>query len=225
MNAMPQYEPLDDVRYPESDGQPMAETDLHWRATVDLALMLKARYRDIDGVYVASDNFVYYREGDPSGVFSPDVYVVFGVESKPRRTYKVWEEGVTPTVVFEITSRSTSLEVEGNKKVLCARLGVREYWLFDPEGDALSPALQGYRLPEDAELTPYEPVEPEDDGSLVSEALGLVLRNDGGRLDLRDVETGERLLPPDELESARVAAEREVIQLRAEVAALHSKGL
>ena len=212
MSAMRREHRPVEVHYPDSDGQPMAETDLHWQATVDLALMLKARYRDRDDVYVASNNFVYYREGDPTSVFSPDVYVVFGVSPKLRRMYKMWEEGAPPSVVFEITSRSTSLEDEGNKKVLCARLGVREYWMFDPEGEALSPALQGYRSTEATPGRTFEPItsEPmigpgvsdvERSRRLRSEALGLILTDESGTLVLRDAESGERLLRPDELQA------------------------
>lgn len=47
--------------------------------------------------------------------------------------------------MLEITSKSTRLHDQGNKKALCLRLGVDEYVLFDPEVDYLDARLKGYR--------------------------------------------------------------------------------
>ena len=60
-----------------------------------------------------------------------------------RRTYLRWDEGAAPAAVFEITSRSTRREDRRTKRPLYQRLGVEEYFLFDPLGDCLVPALQG----------------------------------------------------------------------------------
>jgi Uma2 family endonuclease len=189
-----------DVYYPESDGEPMGETDTHWEATADLTYTLKDRYRDANDVYVASDNFVYYEEGNPRAVFSPDVYVVFGVPKRLRRTYKLWVEGGhAPAVVFEVSSRKTWLEDKGNKMAVCAMLGVREYYLYDPELDYLDPPLQGYRLEGDQYFT----MSPDADGALSSEVLGLTLHLDGAQLVLIDTESGERLLNPRESQAIR----------------------
>ncbi len=208
------------VYYPESDGEPMAETDTHWVATADLALMLKDRYRDADDVYVASDNFVYFEEGNPAAVFSPDVYVVFGVPKRLRRGYKLWEEGQPPAVVIEVSSRKTWLEDKGNKMAVCAMLGVKEYYLFDPEFDYLDPPLQGFRL----EAGQYASIVPGADGGLRSEVLGLKLVVVGDRLEVFDSETGERLLRPEDHRVAREAAEAEVARLRAELERLRGGG-
>jgi Uma2 family endonuclease len=72
--------------------------------------------------------------------------VVQGVAKGERRTYKLWEEGQLPAVVFEITSRGSRLEELGTKQALYAMLGVREYFLYYPLGEYLRPPLQGYRL-------------------------------------------------------------------------------
>ena len=42
-----------------------------------------------------------------------------------------------------VMSRSTRGEDQGKKRRLYERLGVREYWQYDPTGDYLKPALQG----------------------------------------------------------------------------------
>ena len=187
-------QPTSPIDYPESDGEPMAETDLHRDEMVALIEGLKGRYESRSDVYVAGNLFFYYEEGNPSAVFAPDTMVVFRVEKRQRRTYKLWEEHRVPDVVLEVSSRKTSTEDEGNKMVLCRRLGVLEYFLFDPEGDYLEPRLQGYRLV----AGQYRSILPEADGSVASESLGLRFRVEGQ--SLRPVETvsGEPLLRPEE---------------------------
>ena len=197
-------EPTGPVDYPESDGEPMGETDLHRDEMVALIESLKGRYESRPDVYVAGNLFLYYEEGNPSAVFAPDTMVVFGVEKRRRRTYKLWEERRVPDFVLEVSSRKTSTEDEGNKMVLCRRLGVHEYFLFDPEGDYLSPRLQGYRLAGGQ----YGSVEPGADGSVASESLGLRFRVEGVSLRIVDASSGEPLLRPEEERRARRAAEQ-----------------
>ena len=99
-----------DVCYPESDGQPVAETDVHRTLMFELIGMLQTFFRADPHVYISGNLFVYYQEGDPRQVVAPDVFVVQGVRNQPRRIYKLWEEGEAPAVVFELTSRSTRRE-------------------------------------------------------------------------------------------------------------------
>jgi Uma2 family endonuclease len=209
------------VIYPETDGRPMGETELHRDEAYDLIKMLQWHFRDEPDVHVTGNLFVYYEEAIPSSVFCPDVFVARGVDKQRRRTYKLWEEGVPPTVVFEVTSRATRLEDVGKKRALCAELGVAEYYLYDPEDDYLDPPLQGFRL---AEGRSYEPAIVAAAGALVSDALGLSLRLVDGLIELRDARSGEALLRPDEVHRSaaierdrRERAEHEVARLRAEV--------
>ena len=74
---------------------------------------------------------------------APDVFVVVGASSHERRSYLLWQEPKGPDWVLEITSRSTRAEDQGHKRELYRRLGVAEYWQYDPTGDSLRPALQG----------------------------------------------------------------------------------
>ena len=99
-----------EVRYPESDGKPMAETDIHADLLIYLREALKDYFRDDPNVYVAGNLFVYYEEGNPEAVVAPDVFVVKGVPKRRRRIYQVWVEGKAPDVVFELTSESTRWE-------------------------------------------------------------------------------------------------------------------
>jgi Uma2 family endonuclease len=204
------------VDYPETDGKPMAETDVHIDALLYLREALKDYFRDAPQVYVAGNMLLYYEEGNPAACVAPDVFVVQGVAKRERRTYKLWEEGQPPAVVFEITSRGSRLEDLGTKRVVYAMLGVREYFLYDPLGEYLRPPLQGYRLQEGE----YQRLLPSGEGELVSQVLGVELRVEAGRLRVVDPATGERLLTPAEAQAARRAAEAELERLRAELARL-----
>ena len=201
--------PPEDVEYPESDGQPMAETDTHLEQMVD-ALMhpLKERYRQDADVYISGNLFLYYEEGNPRAVVAPDVFVVFGVPKKLRRTYKLWEEGQPPDIVFELTSRKTYRDDLSDKRILYEELGVREYILFDPLRDYLRPPLQGFRLKEDGYYQPLIPDNlPGGEWELDSEVLGLTLQTAGSFLRLYDPQAERYLLSRAEEAEARRQAE------------------
>ncbi|MCZ0941554.1 MAG: Uma2 family endonuclease [Gammaproteobacteria bacterium] len=182
------------VEYPESDGKPMSETPIHWHATVDFAHPLMDRYAMRPDAYVGSDMLMYWVEGDFDKRVSPDVFVAFGPDKEPqRRVWKVWEEGMAADFVLEVTSRSTRRRDEGFKAALYERLGVTEYWQFDPTEDYLSPSLKGRRLGPGGTYEPI-PLKPRDGGlSGWSEALGLELRPEGHALRLFDPALGEFL--------------------------------
>ena len=219
------------VYYPESDGEPMAETDTHRKQMTYLLDALEDYFRGDADVYVAGNLFVYYREGDPTRVVAPDVFVVKGVPKRNRRIYQVWKEGKAPDVVFELTSRGTQQEDLGPKKGTYEMLKVQEYFIFDPLGEYLEPRLVGFRLAEWG----YRRVAEEP---LVSQMLGLELRVEGEMLRLVDPETGEKFLTSLESQEARRRAEAlatreietrrqaeaEVERLQAELARLRAAG-
>jgi Uma2 family endonuclease len=199
------------VHYPESDGKPMGETDLHRDLMTDLIFALKWFLRSTRA-YVAGNLFIYYEEGNPRAAVAPDVFVVLGVEQRRRRIFQTWREGGrAPDVVIEITSKKTRKDDRERKPTIYAALGVREYFIFDPHGEYLEPPLQGYRLVQGA----YEPIATYP---LRSEVLNLELRQEDGMLRLYHPQTGERLPTSDEEAQARRAAE--AARLAAEAARL-----
>jgi Uma2 family endonuclease len=206
----------DDVHYPESDGEPMAETELHREVMTDLINALKRRYASAPDVYINGNMFFYDVQGDPRSSFSPDVFVVRGIPKERRRIYKIWEEGEVPCFIIEVTSAKTRSEDTGSKKTRYERLGCEEYFLFDPEGDYLDPRLQGYRL----ENGRYQPLAAHPDGSLFSRTTGLILRVEGQRLRLVDAVTGEELLWDEEIEPRLKEAEKRAAKAEEEIARL-----
>lgn len=190
---------IGDIEYPESDGQPMAESDVHADEMIYLRLALREHFRAVSDVYVAGNLFFYFKQGDPRAVVAPDLFVVKGVPKGRRKKYLLWEEGRVPCFVVEVTSDSTQREDLTSKKVCYERLGVEEYFLFDPLGDYLEPRLQGYLLVRGR----YEPVVPRTD-TLESRTTGVTLRVEGEQLRLIDTATGASYLRPEELTFRKV---------------------
>ena len=190
-------------------------------------------FRERPDVAVEGYRLPYYVEGDPCSRVAPDMFVVFGVPKRRRRTYLLWEEGKAPDFVLEVTSRSTRRQDRGFKRNLYARLGVREYWLFDPTGDWLDPRLQGNRLSGGR----YEPLSPTgiEGGERVlhSAVLGLDVYVDRGEIRFRDPTTDRKLLTLEEttlaLEEAqqvrrkRTEAELALKEARSRIAELEGK--
>lgn len=201
---------ITEVEYPESDGLPMGETDLHRNWMMRLFDMLRYRYRN-QRVYVACDLLVYYEEGEPSRFVVPDEFVVLDCEPGDRRVFKIWEEGKSPNVVIEVTSRSTKNEDTSHKPDLYARIGVQELFLYDPTSEYMTTPLQGFRLRDGK----YDMIAPDETGRLECRELGLRLGLEDGRLVLFDSQTGEKIQTQSEAAEARAAAaEAEVRRLR-----------
>jgi Uma2 family endonuclease len=204
----------EEVIYPESDGQPMAETDIHRKYMSSLIETLEDFYRDDPAVYVSGNLFVYYVQGDTRKNVAPDVFVVRGVEKRLRRTYQIWKEGKAPDLVIEVTSEDTRWEDMDFKRKLYHRLGVKEYYLYDPTGDYLKDRFLGYRLVGNR----YVPVRlPKGEDRLHSDVLGLHLVLEEGRLRLYDPQQKQFLLTPSEAAEAYRRVEEENARLRAEL--------
>ncbi len=100
--------PPEEIEYPESDGEPMAETDTHRDELAEIVFTLKHHFRGHSDVYVSGNLLLYYEEGDPTKRRAPDVFVVRGVPARQRRTYRLWEEGEAPMMAIELTSKGTA---------------------------------------------------------------------------------------------------------------------
>ena len=197
------------IDYPETDGQPMAETPTHRDAMIDAIQVLRKHFAHRPDVYVSGNMMMYYEEGEPRRCVSPDVFVAMGVEDKDRRTYLLWREAKGPDFVLEVTSKSTRRNDLRTKRALYERLGVAEYVLYDPLGEYLEPPLQGFRLVGGEYIEWEEMRLPWGARALRSEVLGLSLRVRARDRALRlyDSVSGEDLLTFDEEAAAREEAE------------------
>lgn len=222
---------LAEVEYPDSDGESVAESDFQLEPWLYVVNALRTHFRDHADVYVGGNLLIYDEEGNPRSSVAPDVFVVFGVPKHQRRIYQVWVEGKSPDMVLEITSHTTRRRDEEDKPEVYRRMGVQEYFQYDPTGDYLRPALKGRAL--DAQGV-YQPmvVQPLADGGLclVSNQLGLELQLHDGRLWLLD-SAHQKYLPTLEeatlahqvADQARQEAEQRVVLLEAELARLRAQ--
>jgi Uma2 family endonuclease len=192
-----------DPLYPDSDGRELGETDFHTAAVILLREAFEDRYAGRTDVHVASQLLLYFEQGNPSGRRDPDVMVTIGVAGNhPRRSFRVWEEGRVPNVVFEISSENTFREDLGDKRTTYEQIGIREYFLFDAENRWLNPQLQGCRIVGGT----YQPIQPGPGGSLDSVELNVRLVPQGNLLRVIDLATGQMI--PTRGERAEQAEER-----------------
>lgn len=221
------YAPTETELYPETDGKPMAVSDLHRRILTRILQTLENHFTQSPEVYVSGDILMYYREGHPQQVISPDVLVTFGIGQKPRLTYKVWEEGKVPDFVMELSSKSTYRNDLGEKMELYASLGIRDYVLYDAEDLYLPTPLMGFTLVEGR----YVAMSPNADGGIYSEVLGLEFRLRDTHFGIYNPVLEAWLQTPTEVAEARAEnaearaenAEAEAAQLREQLARLQAR--
>jgi hypothetical protein len=154
---------------------------------------------------------MYYEQANQIKSKAPDVMIAFGVRGNHlRRYFRIAEEGVVPSVIFEMTTKKTKDEDEHGKKETYAWLGVKEYFLFDPEDLSIEGQMQGFRQDEGQ----YLALSPDADGRLMSRELGMLLEVEDNLLRLIDTRTGRRLMTFDELFELADEAERKILQAR-----------
>lgn len=143
MNAQLLSPPRQEIIYPESDGQRMADNTLQFRWIVTIVGGLDALYRNDPKVFVAGDLLWYPVEGEPKICAAPDALTVFGRPKGDRGSYKQWlEDNIPPQVVFEINSPNNSAEEMERKLRFYERYGVEEYYFYDPATGELTGYLR-----------------------------------------------------------------------------------
>lgn len=128
------------------------EEGMRQEFTVDrIKWSLQVRYQARKDVFVSNAVFLSYDVNNGNARVRPDLFIAFGVDAATIRVHLpnfwVWETGKIPDFVMEVASPSTAANDLGPKRDLYARLGVSEYWRFDPSGGNLyGQPLAGERL-------------------------------------------------------------------------------
>ena len=207
--------------YPESDGEPMAETPKHQQVMIDCMDIMRSHFRGLADVYIGGNMMLYYEEGNPRKSISPDVFMVRGVSKQELRTYKTWEQQATLDFVLEVASPSTYTRDFNEKMEIYAKiLKVKAYCIYDPYHE-IDPYFIGFRLVGEA----YEEI-PFVNDRLPFVVLGLEFGERDGALRLYDpvkaawlLTSQERVaqeaLARQEAESRAQHAEAELEKLRA----------
>ncbi|MYH81494.1 Uma2 family endonuclease [Candidatus Poribacteria bacterium] len=210
----PPYAPTETTDlYPESDGKPMADTDLHLYWIKRIQDMIETHFSQNPEAYISGNIMMYDIEGPMRTAVSPDILVAFGLGQKFRRTYKVWEEGKPPDFVMEFSSKRTYRNDLDEKMAHYARMEIPEYVLYDPDRRFLPSPLMGFRLVEGT----YVEIAPDADGGIRSEILGLNFHLTEDGLAIYDPRAQKWLQTRAEQEAAR--AEQEAARAEQEAAA------
>jgi Uma2 family endonuclease len=131
--------PKQNIIYPSSDGQPMADNTKQFRWIVVIQQNLEWLFAEDDSVFVAGDLLWYPVEGDPKIRLAPDILVAFGRPKGDRGSYQQWQEdNIPPQVVFEILSPGNRVKNMVEKLRFYERYGVEEYYIYDPDGIELT---------------------------------------------------------------------------------------
>ncbi len=139
-----------DALYPVDDGEPMTDSLAHYEALTNAVDATRIHLWGKDCL-VAGDFAVYYEPlppgaSGPGPAVVPDLLVAFGVTLDQHTSYCLWEVGKVPELVMEMTTKPTQAIDWTYQRWLCARLGVAEYWMYDPHGSYLDIRLQGWQL-------------------------------------------------------------------------------
>ena len=181
-SAIPSVSTDTEIYYPDTDGKPMAASDLHRRLFIWTLQALEAYYAEMPDVYVSGDIMMYYREGDPKTYIVPDILVSFGINKNPRYTYNTWVEGKAPDFVMAFASETTYEDDLGEEKDIYASLEIQDYFLYDAEGLYLPTPLMGFTLVDGV----YEAITPDVHEGIHSSVLGLDFRLQDGELRIFD---------------------------------------
>ncbi|BAZ15591.1 hypothetical protein NIES4071_74630 [Calothrix sp. NIES-4071] len=118
--------------YPESDGERMADTTVHFSWIVKIKEGLEILYAKIPYVFVAGDLLWYPVKGNKEIRRAPDAMVAIGRPKGDRGAYVQHREGnMAPQVVFEIrTPKNTDKEMQ-SKFDFYQKYGAEEYYVYD----------------------------------------------------------------------------------------------
>ena len=127
---------LDDVIYPDSDGEPMAENFLQ---SIVIRMLVSGFERIFAGrsdMIVGGDFFWYPVQGEPKIVVAADAMVIVGVEVPldiySVGSYRQWQQGGHPALAVEVLSPSNTWSEMTRKRLFYDKHGVDEYWVFEP---------------------------------------------------------------------------------------------
>ena len=195
----------------------MSQSRPHHRELNPLADTLERFLERQPGVGVFSELMILWEQLGARDV-APDVYVVKGVRDRDAidRSFDPVAEKANPCLVIEVvstSSRAMARKDEEKNPELFAAMGVEDLVLvYPPQPGTRQPLrLDVRRLTAPGR---YRANCPDAEGwiRLLSVGLRIQVAEDGERLLIEDVKTGERLLSSVEEEAARRAAEERAEQ-------------
>jgi Uma2 family endonuclease len=165
----------DEIIFPTGEfwsDEPPLESNLHLTQIILLIKCLEWLWQDREDYFATGNLTIYYSPNQKKSEYfrGPDFFVVLGTtRNQNRKSWVVWqEEGKYPNVIIEILSESTAkTDREEKKEIYQNTFRTPDYFWFDP----YSLEFEGYTLIRGK----YQPIEPNQQGWLWSEELGLYL--------------------------------------------------
>ncbi len=202
----------------------MGESNAQFQLIRYLVELLEWLFR-LEKWHIAGKLELYHQKvRNTQNKITPDISVFKGIEisSQQRQKLTSWNIGrskITPPVLFEISSNSTRrsdiLAGDNYKPAIYGRMGVKEYFAYDPNVPAVwrntnNQRLLGWRYENS------EPVElqPDDQGRLWSEELNSWLKAEGSYLRLYDQENNIRLTQNEASQQRIAELERQLSELK-----------
>ena len=165
----------------------MGETDFHRKLVEYLIEVLTWLFHKQDCSIYGNLNF-YQTANWREYPLAPDIAIIPGIAHRRVRSWRVGKSGPAPQVVFEIASEETWQKDLDDKPLRYARMGVQEYFTYDPNELPLSRSanrrLFGWQLDRSGHI--MKEIQPRPDGSLWSPTLESWLVPDGVMLRLYD---------------------------------------
>jgi Uma2 family endonuclease len=166
--------PIDGIEWPQGDlwsDEPPLETYQHLQQMMLLLKCLDWLWKDRSDYFSAGNLTIYYsaRQLKSEEFRGPDFFVVLGTQKYPRKSWTVWEEnGQYPNLIIELLSDSTAkTDRDLKKQIYQNSFRTPDYFWFDPH----SYEFKGFHLVDGQ----YQELQPNEQGHLWSEQLGLYL--------------------------------------------------
>ncbi len=210
----------DEVKYyydsHETEKDRMGEPSAHSSLLHDLWNVLDWLFHGKMCAIYANLNF--YQTSNPLEYpEEPDLAIIKGIAYQQfMRSYRVGVSGPAPHVIFEVASDETWRVDLKEKPGRYARMGVQEYFAYDPYDPLLPESgnrrLFGWQL--DPDKRRMREMSPASDGSLWSQHLESRLVPDGYYLRLYDDHNQMRLTYGEEMERQADELRRQTDELR-----------
>jgi len=220
-----QIERYYDMHQLELEGAELGQSRSHFFAIQYLLLILEWLFESrSQKVGIVSDINFYQTANPEETPKQPDLAIVDGLEVVPEReedykpSYYVGADGPPPRLVFEIASQDTWQADLEEKPLVYAKMGVKEYFVFDPQPKLgvwtrewrNKERLIGWRLQSDGK---YLEIVKDEQGRMWSEELESWLLVRGKRLRLYSAE-GE--LRVNSTQAAKQRADSQIENTRLE---------
>ena len=124
------------IIYPSSDGQPMADSTTQFDLMVKIQQGCESLFKKNPNVFVAADLLWYPVEGRNDIFQAPDTMVIFGRPKGDRLSYLQFrEDHIAPQFVLEIRSYKDTQTKMDEKFSFYNRYGVEEYYVYELDED------------------------------------------------------------------------------------------